>query len=144
MDNLTPRLVDPSGGAGVKKRGFRSQNSENWASEDYKVRGCYFLELFQQDHWGKFGLNPEVDAFARDGSTQVEGRWWGPGSTECVDAFQHSWSNVNLWMNPPYSRLKEVVEKKREMGLMGFWFAHGGSEINGIRPGATHKGEICL
>ena len=43
-------------------------------------------------------------------------RWWGPGSPEAEDAFQTSWSQEVLWVNPTYAKLPEVVEKCRQDG----------------------------
>jgi hypothetical protein len=54
---------------------------------------------------------PTVDGFG-DAELHVWPRWWGPGSSECEDAFSVHWgSEPLLWLNPPFTLLDKVVEK---------------------------------
>jgi hypothetical protein len=38
-------------------------------------------------------------------------RWWGPDSPECQDAFLTDWSREVLWLNPPFTKYAQVVDK---------------------------------
>ena len=52
---------------------------------------------------------PKVEAFA-DADLHTCKSWWGPGSTDCMDAFSRNWAAEGLiWCNPPLSQLGEVV-----------------------------------
>lgn len=54
---------------------------------------------------------PTVDGFG-DAELHVWPRWWGPGSSECEDAFSMYWgSEPLLWLNPPFTLLDRVVQK---------------------------------
>ena len=90
------------GGEGPRRGcSFRHQ----WVSERYTVREKYLRKICT--HWG---VTPTVDAFADEGNKRLR-IWWGPGSPFGTDAFEQSWGAHFLWMNPPYSRLPEVVDK---------------------------------
>ena len=49
---------------------------------------------------------PPIDAFAERGNSRCPYYW----DRHC-DAFQQNWGVHKLWMNPPFSRLPEVVDK---------------------------------
>ena len=53
---------------------------------------------------------PDIDGFS-EADTAKCSRWWGPGSPFGEDAFLQSWSGLTLWLNPPFSRLDEVLAK---------------------------------
>lgn len=54
---------------------------------------------------------PSVDCFA-DGDFHLVPRWWGPGSSEYVDAFEAPWSEETLlFINAPFKVLEQVVDK---------------------------------
>jgi hypothetical protein len=85
-------------------RGFgRSPN--RLINESYSVK-----DEFVSDIVARFVVTPERDAFATEGNRRFP-KWWGPGSPDGRDAFDQSWGGPLLWMNPPYSRLKEVMAK---------------------------------
>ena len=60
----------------------------------------------------KLGFAPTVDGFSSQETKRCE-VWWGPGSPYSQDAFTQCWSGHHLWLNPPFSRLMEVVRKIR-------------------------------
>jgi len=76
-----------------------------WSSEEYPVLSDRVQEIVQ-----KLGVQPERDAFAREGNQRFE-HYWGPGSTEGEDAFNQYWGDQLLWINPPYGVLDKVVAK---------------------------------
>ena len=55
-------------------------------------------------------LTPTVDGFSLENYKSWD-RWWGAVSLYGEDAFLQSWSSEKLWLNPPFSRLAEVVDK---------------------------------
>ena len=79
-------------------------------SESYAVRDKYVHRI--KTLWG---LEPEVDGFATEANKRF-GCWWGQGSPEGEDAFQQNWAGRLLWLNPPFSKLNEVVEKIAQDG----------------------------
>ena len=76
-----------------------------WLREDYFVRNDKVQEVIS-----RLGVTPDIDAFATQSNHRFA-RWWGPGSAEFGDAFQSSWAQGLLWVNPPFSRFNEVLEK---------------------------------
>ena len=89
-------------------RRYPFRRPQEWISESYAVRDKYFHKIVKQ--WGH---EPTVDAFASKDNAKFA-IWWGSGSPHGTDAFQQSWKGQFLWMNPPYSRLPEVVAKLKE------------------------------
>lgn len=75
-------------------------------SEEYTVRVPIMRDILCRLNTCK----PEVDLF----STQKNARcnaWLGPGG-KAEDAFAVDWAKLGtIWMNPPYSRLREAVDK---------------------------------
>ena len=67
------------------------------------------------DITSRFGVSPEVDCFATQANKRFD-RWWGEDSPEAQDAFAQNWAGPMLWMNPPFSRIGEVVQKIAEDG----------------------------
>ena len=57
--------------------------------------------------------NPTVDAFAASVNKRCE-VWWGAGSPFGQDAFAESWRGHFLWMNPPFSILREALAKLKQ------------------------------
>ena len=81
------------------------RSPSRWISQNYAVRERYIYDLSR-----KLNIHPEVDVFATKSNRRCV-RWWGPESPEVEDAFQTSWSQgVLLWVNPPCSKLPEVVD----------------------------------
>ncbi len=66
----------------------------------------------------KLCFSPEVDAFARKGNRKCP-RWYGTGSPEGNDSFKRSWGRDRIWMNPPFSRMSEVVDRIRTEEMHG-------------------------
>ena len=68
---------------------------------------------------------PTVDAFANRALHMCD-RWWGEGG-EVEDAFIMDWGQEQmLWVNPPFSRLNEVIpklvdEQARGILIMPHW-----------------------
>ena len=80
-------------------------NTKKWVSERYQVR-----EGMVRDVLMRLQVQPVLDAFA-DEDTHVLPVWWGDGGA-VRDAFGVDWGKMGvLWMDPPYSRLPEVVTK---------------------------------
>ena len=52
------------------------------------------------------GVHPTIDAFANEANHVLPTFW-----TESCDAFNKAWSDKVLWMNPPWSKLNEVINK---------------------------------
>ena len=80
--------------------------SSRWVSESYYVREDQVRNIISY-----FGVKPDIDAFATPENKRFP-RWWGPGSKEGTDAFRKRWhGKLLLWLNPPYSRIPEVMRK---------------------------------
>ena len=72
-----------------------------WRSETYTVISQV------RDHICAFaGFFPRIDAFAERGNSRCPFYW-----DMHMDAFKQYWGRHKLWMNPPFSRLSEVVDK---------------------------------
>ena len=72
-----------------------------WRTETYTVIDQV------RDHVCAFaGFTPSIDAFAEKGNARCPLYW-----DKKIDAFQQNWGLHKLWMNPPFSRLPEVVDK---------------------------------
>ena len=84
--------------------------SSRWFSESYYVKDDQVQKILTH-----FGVTPQVDAFARKEDKRFA-RWWGPDSKEGTDAFRKRWQGKLLWLNPPYSRIPEVVRKIAKEG----------------------------
>ena len=50
------------------------------------------------------------DCFANTENSLFE-RFWGPGSPDGEDAFEQSWGEGVLWMNPPFDLFDRVLDK---------------------------------
>ena len=91
----------------VSKKSTRKKRSDYWDTERYQVLPEMVEKILTQ-----LEVTPTLDAFA-DPETHILPRWWGEGG-ECLDAFQTSWLQEVvgcLWANPPFSVLKNVVQK---------------------------------
>ena len=77
------------------------------------MREKYFYKIVK--HWG---FTASVDAFASEDNKKCH-TWWGEGSPYGTDALKQSWKGHFLWLNPPFSRLGEVVGKLKEDGAHG-------------------------
>jgi hypothetical protein len=86
------------------------RNPSRWIAQDYTVREKYICDIIR-----RFKVHPEIDVFSSRKTRRCV-CWWGPGSREWQDAFQAPWTKGVLWMNPPYSRLPQVVEKCKKDG----------------------------
>ena len=80
-----------------------------YKTEEYAVSNLWYEEIVT---WAN--LEPTVDAFA-SGAQHLLPRFWDPET----DAFTQDWSLETLWMNPPFSRMTEVVDKIIFDGAMG-------------------------
>ena len=78
-----------------------------WVSENYYVRTEYVRDIIF-----RFRVLPTCDAFASHQDFRFP-IWWGPLSPFSEDSFSQNWGEGLLWMNPPYSRLNEVLDKVR-------------------------------
>ena len=78
---------------------------KKWISESYPVEASVVADITS-----RFGVSPEVDCFATQANKRFD-RWWGEDSPEAQDAFAQNWAGPMLWMNPPFSRIGEVVRK---------------------------------
>ena len=95
----------------------RWRHESEWISESYSVRDCFYLKITRE-----MGVTPEVDVFSDTGAhreTPKAQEWWGPGSPFGQDAFAQDWGGRELWMNPPFSRFPEVINKIKEDGAHG-------------------------
>ena len=91
----------------VSKKSTHKKRSDYWDTERYQVLPEMVEKILTQ-----LEVTPTLDAFA-DPETHILPRWWGEGG-ECLDAFQTSWLPEVvgcLWANPPFSVLKNVVQK---------------------------------
>ena len=79
-----------------------------WKREDYAVRAVFVQEIVQ-----RLRANPQVDAFA-DGFNKRFDRHWGKQSSEAQDAYTQNWGCEELWLNPPFSELDQVLAKMEE------------------------------
>ena len=86
------------------------RSPSQWIAQNYAVREKYILDISH-----RLGVQPEIDVFASRSNRRCA-RWWGPGSREATDAFTASWGEGVLWLNPPYSRLPDVIKKCRADG----------------------------
>jgi phage N-6-adenine-methyltransferase len=63
----------------------------------------------------RFAALHEEFAFTIDGAANATNhllpRWWGPGSKEAQDALEVDWKYERVFCNPPYSLVKQFVEK---------------------------------
>ena len=96
----------------------RRERSRSPITESYMVRRPQVNQALRQ-----LGVKdpPVIDCFAQEG-LHVWPRWWGPGSREEVDAFRKNWDFERqglLWWNPPFSRMKDVVDKIQRDGARG-------------------------
>ena len=48
---------------------------------------------------------------AADASNHLCPLWFGPGSVLGEDALQESWEGERLWVNPPYTLVKDFIHK---------------------------------
>ena len=81
---------------------------EVWITEKYAVTNDVLEEAVS-----RLQFDPEVDAFSEAATARFP-RWWGPGSAEGTDAFKMSWKDIMMWVNPPYSKWNEVLNKVQE------------------------------
>lgn len=79
------------------QRQLFSHKKDNW-----RTPKKLFEELNKEFHF-------TVDA-AADESNHLCANWWGPQSP-IPDSLQHNWKGEICWLNPPYSMVKEFVEK---------------------------------
>lgn len=83
-----------------------------WRSELYAVTKPYVREII-----ARLAVpEPTVDAFSLARSRRFC-RFWGPDSDIVQDAFAVHWhyrAHELIWMNPPYSRLAQVVWKIKQ------------------------------
>ena len=92
----------------------QGHQGSHFISENYTIRDKFMHKILQ--FWQ---VQPEVDGFACKNSARFP-RFWGPDSDEEKDAFQQFWGDKFLWLNPPFSMLKRVVEKLWRTKHMGF------------------------
>ena len=84
--------------------------SDSWITERYTVRSEVVEEILQG-----LAAEPTVDVLADEGA-HVLPKWLCRGG-ESLDAGKELWDFSKqgvLWMNPPFGRLKEVVQKNLE------------------------------
>jgi hypothetical protein len=74
-------------------------------SENYHVKEDKMTEILSH-----FGVQPQLDAFATEKNKRFP-QWWGSGSPDGTDAFEKDWHGKLLWMNPPFSKISQVVRK---------------------------------
>jgi hypothetical protein len=80
-------------------------------TNDFMLRRPIFLAM--QQRWG---IDFTVDCFATarnclvdvDGQPRFFSRWWSPDSLG-INAFRFSWFGLRCWINPPFTRLGEVL-----------------------------------
>lgn len=83
-----------------------TRGSDKWRSERYSVRQDKVTEILQRLQVP----TPQIDCFADEDNHQFN-RWFGNGG-EVRDAFRATWTGRGLlWMNPPYSRISDTIEK---------------------------------
>ena len=78
---------------------------EDWLTEKYAVRDELVKVVCE-----KLEFHPTVDAFSEVRTARFP-KWWGPGSPYGTDAFKMAWRHERLWVNPPFSRYNEVMDK---------------------------------
>lgn len=84
----------------VNEKDWRRSVSQ-WRTETYIVQDDY-VEMIKSH----FGMWPEIDGFATEENTRCPD-WWD----ERVDAFSQCWAHKELWLNPPWSKLDQVLVK---------------------------------
>ena len=72
-----------------------------WRTENYSVLPEWREEILE---W--VGVTPDVDAFATKGNRQFK-RYW----CESTNAFDQDWSRDILWINAPWSKMRDVLLK---------------------------------
>lgn len=83
----------------------KSHRGVPWITERYSVKEKYFHKICQ-----RLKFTPEIDCFSTKESAKCD-KWWGPGSILGEDAMAENWAGKHLWINPPFSRLRCVVDK---------------------------------
>ena len=87
-------------------------NPDPWGSERFRVR-----KEMQKDVLLRLKVKVEdlhLDAFADSRMVMWNlTQWWGPDheDPELRDAFDQDWHGRFMWMNPPYSKMRKVVDK---------------------------------
>ena len=84
-----------------------------WKTETYIV-----LDQVRDAVCAFAGFTPVVDAFAEKENARFPKYW-----DNKADAFKQDWGKHKLWLNPPYSRLPEVVEKIMRDQASGIFIA---------------------
>ena len=74
---------------------------KHWYREAYSITDDWFSRVVD---WA--GITPTVDALASKQNMRLPNYW-----TAHHDAFQKCWKWDILWMNPPFSKLNQVLEK---------------------------------
>ena len=115
-----------------------SSKSDNWATPQ-----AFFDRLNAEFCF-------EIDAAADQTNHKVE-TWFGPGGLY-HDALDVEWPVTTIWLNPPYSRVKEFMEKAAREAQRGstvvslipsrtdtrFWHTYVWDEsIHACRPGVS-------
>ena len=96
--DINPKLKEQQ--IKLKSSGLDWQ-AKHWSNETYTVTDEWFKKLVEFSD-----LEPTVDAFASKGNNKLQGFW-----NRSDDAFKQDWSEELLWMNPPFSKLDQIVQK---------------------------------
>lgn len=78
-----------------------SSGKDNW-----QTPGTLFDELNEE-------FNFTLDG-AADETNHLLPRWLGPGSPIATDALTHDWARERLFVNPPYTMVKQFIRKGYE------------------------------
>ena len=90
---------------------------------DYKVRDRIMQDIKNRMNVEKF----DIDCFASEQMHQAD-TWWGPQSpVGVIDAFKTNWGrpvrNLKLWINPPFNKMEQVVDKMLDERCNGYLLA---------------------
>ena len=105
-DGLLPPLA--------ARKGAMNKNVEGKIQRAWKKETNIVLNQVRDDICAFAGFQPQVDAFAEKANARFPLYW-----DRRANAFRQDWSRHKLWINPPYSRLPEVVDKLFEEEASG-------------------------
>jgi hypothetical protein len=115
----SPSLKFP-GGVSVPTVGTLTKNQMDFLKSAHPFTENYSLHenlVEKMLELGKnYGIFPKLDAFATAKNARLESFW-----TEKENAFSKNWNGKCLWLNPPWTKLSEVVEKiisERASGIL--------------------------
>jgi len=126
---LPARLDHPASGRGASLLSCGDVEADpgpppaDWGEEDYAVVPDLVTEAC-----GRLGISPVRDAFATPANHRFPAYW-----TREVYAFAQPWDYATagpLWVNPPFSRLEEVVTKAAREGCFMLVIARSGPAPN--------------